>query len=203
MIEKIIFDAHTAFHEHEELDEQQNENNEQNFNNLKGYLSELFDFKDKQSSEIVKFLQPLFEKLIDILLDLNLKHSTILNEDIVTKHKTEIQPLVFKILIMIFQIIENQNKYSSFRNVVDVYLNKNFSITLAHRPLLRLFISNLSQIYERFNYYIEKKTNSYSSISSNGSLHSSVEVDIINMLKSIEYIFKFAFKSRELYSLFK
>lgn len=181
--------------------------NETHFNNLKGYLNELFELKARQSAEIVKFLQPLFEKLIDILLDLNLKHSSAISDDILNKHKNEIQPLVFKTLIMIFGTInDDQKKYSGFRNVVDIYLNKNFSITLAHRPLLRLFINNLHQVLERFAYSGEqRKTNSVSSISSNGSiLHGNLtDSDVINMFKTVDYIFKFAFKSRELYSIFK
>ena len=168
---------------------------EQSFKLLKTYLDELFEVKDKQSAEIVKFLQPLFEKLIDILLDLNIKHNTNIEEAVNDRHKNEIQPLVFKILVSIFQIIDNQNKFASFRDVVDAYLNKNFSITLAHRPLFKLLIRNTRSIHDYFSDQL-RKTNSK-------LLNEATLDNILNAIKSIEYIFKFAFKSRELLSLYK
>jgi hypothetical protein len=168
---------------------------EQSYKLLKEYLDDLFVVKDKQSAEIVKFLQPLFEKLIDILLDLNIKHNATVDDVINDKHKNEIQPLVFKILISIFQIIDNQNKFASFRDVVDAYLNKNFSITLAHRPLFRLLIRNIRSVYDYFNDQL-RKTNVK-------QLNEAALENIITAIKSMEYIFKFAFKSRELLSLYK
>jgi hypothetical protein len=168
---------------------------EQSFKLLKTYLDELFEVKDKQSAEIVKFLQPLFEKLIDILLDLNIKHNTSIEETVNDRHKNEIQPLVFKILVSIFQIIDNQNKFASFRDVVDAYLNKNFSITLAHRPLFKLLIRNTRSIHDYFSDQL-RKTNAK-------LLNEATLENILNTIKSIEYIFKFAFKSRELLSLYK
>ena len=169
---------------------------EQSFKLLKEYLDDLFNVKDKQSAEIVKFLQPLFEKLINILLDLNIKHTSSIEEAVNDMHRNVIQPLVFKILVSIFQIIDNQNKFASFRDVIDVYLNKNFSITLAHRPLLKLLIRNIRAIHDYFSEQM-RKTNSKLLLSEN-----SLE-NILNAIKSIEYIFKFAFKSRELLSLYK
>lgn len=168
---------------------------EQSYKQLKSYLDELFEVKDKQSAEIVKFLQPLFEKLIGILLDLKMKNNQTIEESVNDKHKNEIQPLVFKILVSIFQIIDNQNKFASFRDVVDAYLNKHFSITLAHRPLFKLLIRNIRAIYEYFCHQLEKKSGKL--------LNESALENILNAIKSMEYIFKFAFKSRDLLHVYK
>ena len=73
-----------------------------------------------------------------------------LSERTLKMHTQRIQPRVFEILVSIFQIIENQSKFASFRTVIDAYLAKNFCITLAHRPLLRIFHELMSSVCERY-----------------------------------------------------
>jgi hypothetical protein len=129
------------------------------------YLEELLSVKDEQSAEIVKFLQAILDKLIDIILDLKTKYSkdaSNISEKTYEIHSKKIQHGVFEILIAIFQIIENQNKFASFRTVIDAYLSKNFCTTLAHRPLLRIFYELMSEIYERYS--------SSNNVSLNGSV---------------------------------
>ena len=99
-------------------------------------------------------------------------------------HSKQIQPRVYGILVTIFKIIENQSKFASFRTVIDAYLSKNFCITLAHKPLLRIFYSLTNNIYGA-------NTNTEDSLDIENALDS---------IKSMEYIFKFAFRSRELLS---
>lgn len=153
-------------------------------------------------------------------------------------HSQQVQPCVYDILVAIFQIIENQSKFASFRTVIDAYLSKNFCITLAHKPLLRIFHSLMSSISDRYslvsptsgcvrttnfpkltavnlNKSPQNQTPGRTSMNSNGntSLESGYMFDAntnaadvfdtenaLNNIKSMEYIFKFAFRSRELLS---
>lgn len=208
------------------------------YQSLLTYLDELLSVKDEQSAEIVKFLQAILDKLIDILLDLKTKYTrqdaNQQNENKAYEiHSKQIQPRVFEILVAIFQIIENQNKFASFRTVIDAYLSKNFCITLAHRPLLRIFYEIINGVYEKYSVnsqfqapQISSNTRSESNLhltpsitlsknsignrnsglSSTTSLCSTVQEDkdenVINTIKSMEYIFKFVFRSRELLSLY-
>ncbi|RNA41495.1 dedicator of cytokinesis 3-like isoform X1, partial [Brachionus plicatilis] len=195
---------------------------ENHYQCLLGYLNELSSLKEEQTSEIVKFLQAILDKLIDILLDLKNKNEKI-NEKTIEFHRMSIQPRVFEILVFIFQIIENQSKYASFRSVIDAYLEKNFCITLVHKPILRILYQLLSATYEKYkstringefdrnslsgNFETneerlvdQKSFNSRSSVNSN---YSEINDELtINAIKSIEYIFKFAFRSRELLSIY-
>lgn len=206
--------------------------------------------KEEQSAEIVKFLQAILDKLIDILLDLKTKQpisssnvSTPNSSNDSSKaayemHARQIQPRVFEILVAIFQIIENQSKFASFRTVIDAYLSKNFCITLAHKPLLRIFMETMSSVYEKYAAYNQSTTPQIKSNDSNSSLFANNNTTLgertnghrnsdysggslngtpssnhhhhdekenenaINTIKSMEYIFKFAFRSRELLSLY-
>lgn len=111
------------------------------YRSLLTYLDELLSVSDEQSAEIVKFLQAILDKLIDILLDLKIVgDDDTNNKPAYEMHRKQIQPRVFEILVVIFQIIDNQSKFASFRTVIDAYLSKNFCITLAHKPLLRIFM---------------------------------------------------------------
>lgn len=203
------------------------------------YLDELLSVKEEQSAEIVKFLQAILDKLIDILLDLKTKQtnhrdSSINTDKAYEMHSKQIQPRVFEILVAIFQIIENQNKFASFRTVIDAYLSKNFCITLAHKPLLRIFMETMTAIYDKYSTInqsttpqiqnaassnsnifltpsVPPKTNGhsnryseYSTISTvlNGIQEEKDNNKAKNTIKSMEYIFKFAFRSRELLSLY-
>jgi hypothetical protein len=194
-------------------------------------LDKLLDVKDDQSAEIVKFLQAILDKHIDILLDLKtrqVKDSNAIDEKVYDLHTNKIQIRVFEILMAIFQIIENQNKFASFRAVIDAYLSKNFCITLAHQPLLRIFNEILTNIIERFSKessstimiesdasltsgaHLTSKSISFSSTSYSranvtslsSNRHDEKFYNEIDTLKSMEYIFKFAFRSRELLSLY-
>ncbi len=83
------------------------------YQSLLTYLDELLSVKDEQSAEIVKFLQAILDKLIDILLDLKTKHTkeaATIDEKAYEIHSKKIQTRVFEILVSIFQIIENQSK---------------------------------------------------------------------------------------------
>lgn len=210
---------------------------------LNNYLNELLSFKDnEQSAEIVKFLQAILDKLIDILLDLRGKD---LDETTLDMHVKLIQPRVFEILVSIFQIIESQSRFASFRTVIDAYLSKNFCTTLAHRPLLRIFKDIISKLYEKYASVSEQtngmhnttinSANSESNLmyplppgsplsyprkstqsnltNSNHSNNSSLYlaempsnekeyIEAIKTIKSMEFIFKFAFRSRELLSIY-
>ena len=184
-------------------------------------LDDLLYVKDEQSAEIVKFLQAILDKLIEILLDLKIK----INKDSMNNndhlayeiHSKQIQQRVFDILVSIFQIIENQNKFASFRTVIDAYLSKNFFITLAHRPLLRLFHDLIANICDKYSLNLfnnSTRQNSFPNLTtkrspshrhsvvsngcisiSNGSTISypidSDNENALNVIKSIEYIFKF------------
>ena len=222
------------------------------YESLLTYLDELLSVKDEQSAEIVKFLQAILDKLIDILLDLKTKQqqqqSNGKDETAAYEmHAKQIQPRVFEILVAIFQIIENQSKFASFRTVIDAYLSKNFCITLAHKPLLRIFSDTMTAICDKYAAYNQSTTTAntpqitngmngsggsnsnlfmapapiYPSKSNgsyqhrhseyttpngstpNGSSHEEKENEnAINTIKSMEYIFKFAFRSRELLSLY-
>lgn len=201
--------------------------NAEQYKQLLNYLDELLSVKDEQSAEIVKFLQAILDKLIDILLDLK-------SEEALSIHTEQIQPCIFDILVAIFQIIENQNKFASFRTVIDAYLSKNFCITLAHGPLLRIFLNLMNKIYDKYSKSMSSLNNKTghnfpklttinlnkspnearasvnsherASIESGCLFDSSKTGDIfdvetaLNTIKSIEYIFKFAFRSRELLS---
>jgi hypothetical protein len=206
------------------------------------YLDELLSVKEEQSAEIVKFLQAILDKLIDILLDLKTKQpgqckdaSSSSEKAAYEIHSRQIQPRVFEILVAIFQIIENQCKFASFRTVIDAYLSKNFCITLAPKPLMRIFMEIISNVYEKYAAYNQATTpqisnsnsnifltpsvpktsasynsnrfSEYAAASSSSSLLNGVQEEkenenAINAIKSMEYIFKFAFRSRELLSLY-
>jgi hypothetical protein len=256
------------------------------YQSLLMYLDELISVKDEQSAEVVKFLQAILDKLIDILLDLRTKHTkdlSSISEKTLEIHAKQIQPRVFEILVAIFQIIENQNKFASFRTVIDAYLSKNFCITLAHRPLLRIFYELMSGVYDKYANWLQSSANNSQTlnngnnnnltitslsntphhlasngaarsdssmsnnnqtptlqllnVSSNGGTVSIVSKskrqsemsntssksnnlsstsslqqqqlleekendNVVNTIKSMEYIFKFAFRSRELLSMY-
>jgi hypothetical protein len=191
------------------------------YQSLLTYLDELLSVKEEQSAEIVKFLQAILDKLIDLLLDVRTKYTKETNnigEKALEMHSKQIQPRVFDILVAIFQIIENQNKFASFRTVMDAYLSKNFCITLAHRPLLRIFYEHMSAIYDKYNTESFNKQLSHSDKQSYQSSQLSLTrlesnelytpcadketENGINIIKSMEYIFKFAFRSRELLALY-
>ena len=195
------------------------------YSRLLTYLDGLLSVKHQQSAEIVKLLQPILNKLIDILLDLKTPRTT--EQQLAYEiHSKQVQPRVFNILVAIFQIVENQNKFASFRTVIDAYLDKLFCFTLAHVPLLRIFYQLLVNVFDTYsnkslmvenNNFPKVKTGYASQLMSdteNSSLNglvvdtSSKEADFIsienifNAIKSIEYIFKFAFRSREVLSRF-
>jgi hypothetical protein len=143
------------------------------YESLLMYLNELISVKDEQSAEIVKFLQAILDKLIDILLDLRTKHTKDLasiSEKTLEIHSKQIQPRVFEILVAIFQIIENQNKFASFRTVIDAYLSKNFCTTLAHRPLLRIFNDMMNSICDKYSNWLNNANAANMSHTLNGNL---------------------------------
>ena len=77
------------------------------YESLLTYLEELLSVKDEQSAEIVKFLQAILDKLIDILLDLRTKHTkdaTNISEKTYEIHGKKIQTVVFEILIGIYVV---------------------------------------------------------------------------------------------------
>jgi hypothetical protein len=145
-------------------------------------------------------------------------------------HSKQIQPCVYDILVAIFQTIENQSKFASFRTVIDAYLSKNFCITLAHNPLLRIFYSLMNNISEKYSLVSPNsgcvRTTNFPKLTAVGNLNRSPAVsncsaslesgyifdastnvvdsfdteNALNSIKSMEYIFKFAFRSRELLS---
>lgn len=194
---------------------------ENNYHCLLSYLDELSSPKEEQTAEIVKFLQAILDKLIDILLDLNNKNENI-NVKTIEFHEKFIQPRVFEILVFIFQMIENQTKYASFRSVIDTYLEKSFCVTLVHKPILRIFHHLLKSSYAKYNCkipcYPEEKNNIEKNhrkkeefFNQKSWINDSImESDIIddkdqltlNAIKSLEFIFKFAFRSRELLSIY-
>ncbi len=79
------------------------------YESLLTYLEELLSVKEEQSAEIVKFLQAILDKLIDIILDLKTKHAkdaASISEKTYEIHTKKIQHGVFEILIgKVFLII--------------------------------------------------------------------------------------------------
>ncbi|XP_028968827.1 dedicator of cytokinesis protein 1 [Galendromus occidentalis] len=116
--------------------------------------------------EVVKFLQDILDALFTILMQ---------NSD------TDVYDnLVFECLVFLIGLISDR-KYQHFRPVLDLYIQKNFSATLAYNKLiivLRYYVEHLSM-----NSLNEPQ----------GGIH-------LRAVKSLEYLLKFIVHSRKLFA---
>ncbi|XP_070539835.1 dedicator of cytokinesis protein 1-like isoform X2 [Ptychodera flava] len=112
--------------------------------------------------EIVKFLRDTLESLFNIWM-----------EHIETEDFDE---LIFDALVFVIQLIADK-KYQHFGPVLDAYIKKHFSATLAYKKLMSVLNMYLNRADQK-----EKQE------------------PLFKSLKALEYIFKFIVRSRVLYS---
>ncbi|ESO92727.1 hypothetical protein LOTGIDRAFT_232874 [Lottia gigantea] len=86
--------------------------------------------------------------------------------------------LVFDALVYIIALISDR-KYHQFRPVLDAYIDSNFSFAMAYNKLMAIL-----------KYYVDNANEK--------SVH---EQSLLCAMKSLEYIFKFIIKSRQLFAL--
>lgn len=144
---------------------------------LKNCLSALMKV---DGEEIVKFLQDTLDSLFNILME---------------KDSKEFNFLVFEALVFIIGLISDR-KYQHFRPVLDVYIQENFSATLAYNKLidvLRTFIDGLTEG--------KKYTDQIVANEAHGNLFSNPQESFNQRaMKSLEFLFKFIVRSRYLFS---
>ncbi|XP_076317091.1 dedicator of cytokinesis protein myoblast city isoform X3 [Tachypleus tridentatus] len=110
--------------------------------------------------EVVKFLQDTLDALFNILMQ---------NSD-----SDLFDNLVFETLVFIIRLISDR-KYQHFRPVLDMYIQENFSATLAYSKLTVVLKSYVDKAMESTEFLLET-------------------------MKAIEYIFKFIVRSRVLFA---
>jgi dedicator of cytokinesis protein 1 len=144
---------------------------------LKNCLSALMKV---DGEEIVKFLQDTLDSLFNILME---------------KDSKEFNFLVFEALVFIIGLISDR-KYQHFRPVLDVYIQDNFSATLAYNKLidvLKTFIDGLTEG--------KKYTDQIVANEAHGNLFSNPQESFNQRaMKSLEFLFKFIVRSRYLFS---
>lgn len=126
--------------------------------------------------EIVKFLQDILDALFEILVG---------NHDPLRL----LDDLVFQCLLMLIEIVSDK-KYQHFQSVLDLYINKNFSSTLAYDKLINVLERHF---LDAFN-CIEKE-NDLILDSDNPA-----ERKLYKTIKNLQYIMKFIIRSRQLYA---
>lgn len=117
--------------------------------------------------EIVKFLQDTLDSLFNILME---------------KDTEEFNYLVFEALVFIIGLISNP-KYQHFRPVLDVYIQENFSATLAYNKLIFVLINFIDSLTEG-RILIDSVSESFN----------------LRAMKCLEFIFKFIVRSRFLFA---
>uniref|UniRef100_A0A8C4HN13 Dedicator of cytokinesis 5 n=1 Tax=Dicentrarchus labrax TaxID=13489 RepID=A0A8C4HN13_DICLA len=114
-----------------------------------------------EGSEIVKFLQDTLDALFNIMME--------------TSEKDTYDTLVFDALVFIITLI-GDIKFQHFNPVLETYINKHFSATLAYMKLTRVL-----------NYYV-------------GHVEEPVLTErLYAALKALKYLFRFIVQSRVLY----
>uniref|UniRef100_A0A8C4HLF0 Dedicator of cytokinesis 5 n=1 Tax=Dicentrarchus labrax TaxID=13489 RepID=A0A8C4HLF0_DICLA len=117
-----------------------------------------------EGSEIVKFLQDTLDALFNIMME--------------TSEKDTYDTLVFDALVFIITLI-GDIKFQHFNPVLETYINKHFSATLAYMKLTRVL-----------NYYV-------------GHVEEPVLTErLYAALKALKYLFRFIVQSRVLYLRF-
>lgn len=126
--------------------------------------------------EIVKFLQDTLDSLFNILME---------------KNSTEFNYLVFEALIFIIGLISDR-KYQHFRPVLDVYIQENFSATLAYNKLIFVLINFIDSLTEGRPIIGQQNVNA-NNMSADQPFN-------LGAMKCLEFIFKFIVKSRYLFA---
>ena len=130
--------------------------------------------------EIVKFLQDTLDSLFNILME---------------KDSKEFNFLVFEALVFIIGLISDR-KYQHFRPVLDVYIQDNFSATLAYNKLIDVLKSFIDGLTEGKNLSDQIISNEV-----HGNLFSNPQESFNQRaMKSLEFLFKFIVRSRFLFS---
>lgn len=127
-------------------------------------------------AEILKFLQDILDALFDILV----QNNDPLRYDV----------LVFQCLLKLIEIVSEKN-YLQFQSVLDLYINENFSSTLAYEKLINVLERHFLNAFNS----IEQEQDS---LSTNGT--DKPRDQLYNVIKNLQYIMKFIIRSRVLYS---
>nr|XP_006826015.1 PREDICTED: dedicator of cytokinesis protein 1 [Saccoglossus kowalevskii] len=123
----------------------------------------LYTFMKKvDGEEIVKFLRDTLESLFYIWMENN--------------EKDDYDDMIFDALVFVIQLIADK-KYQHFGTVLDTYIKKHFSATLAYKKLMTVLTKYATRAEET-----EKQE------------------PLFKALKALEYIFKFIIRSRVLFS---
>ncbi|XP_030057685.1 dedicator of cytokinesis protein 5 isoform X1 [Microcaecilia unicolor] len=132
-----------------------------NSQNIAHILQKLMEV---EGGEIVKFLQDTLDALFNIMME--------------TSDSDAYDFLVFDALVFIISLI-GDIKFQHFNPVLETYINKHFSATLAYVKLTKVM-----------NYYLGRAENSTQS------------EQLFTSLKSLKYLFRFIVQSRILYLRF-
>lgn len=125
--------------------------------------------------EIVKFLVDILDALFEILVE---------NQD-----PFRLDDLVFQCLLMLIEIVSDK-KYQHFQSVLDLYINENFSSTLAYEKLINVLERHFLDAFNCF-----EKENETVPDTDNPS-----ERKLYKTIKNLQYIMKFIIRSRQLYA---
>ncbi|XP_041854443.1 dedicator of cytokinesis protein 5 isoform X2 [Melanotaenia boesemani] len=130
--------------------------------NLEQILQRLMEV---EGGEIVKFLQDTLDALFNIMME--------------TSEKDTYDTLVFNALVFIITLI-GDIKFQHFNPVLETYINKHFSATLAYMKLTRVL-----------NYYVGQVAED-----------PDLTEKLFTALKALKYLFRFIVQSRVLYLRF-
>lgn len=130
--------------------------------NLSQLEQSLENLLQVDEAEMVKFLQDILDALFNIFY----------------KHE-EHEKLVFKCIIRLIDIVSNP-KYKLFESVLDLYIEKGFSATLAYNKLIELL---RMKIFETVCYN-----------------EAATDDELFKVLKHLHYIMKFIIQSRILFT---
>lgn len=132
--------------------------------------------------EIVKFLQDTLDSLFKILTH---------------KQSDEFMNLVFEAIVFIVSLISDL-KYQHFRPVLDLYIEKSFSAALAHKKLVRVLKMHIDGLICGKSEITDNKLSEFTLRRSyRGAGGQSYFTH--NLIKSLEFLFKFIVRSRFLY----
>ena len=134
--------------------------------------------------EIVKFLQDTLDALFKIFIERN---------------SDEFNDLFLQVLIRIIGLISDP-KYEHFRPVLDGYISDNFSWTLAYEKLIGVLKRHVDQLIKNGNLIAASEEER--AIRKSSLTHIMLYNDGISlqMMQSLEYLFKLIVKSRSLFA---
>ncbi|XP_030369556.1 dedicator of cytokinesis protein 1 isoform X2 [Scaptodrosophila lebanonensis] len=125
--------------------------------------------------EVVKFLQDILDALFNILVE---------NDD-----PEKYDQLVFMSIIYLIETVTSN--YQHFLTVLDVYINENFSATLAYAKLIDVLQQNIRDAIKPREKSVD-----------GGDYEESGEVDrLFKITRCLHYIMKFIIRSRQLYEM--